>query len=262
MGRSNPFLLSWSWLYATATTAKMNNEAAAKDKVKRTMNTEHGYWGWGLAIIVIVAVSWAFYRYVAPKSWREWGRAGLVQAFIISLYAEMYGFPLTIYLLARVFNLDATKNPWTGNLWSYLLGSETGMVFAMVIGYALALLGICLLAVGWRQVCLASREGRLATDGLYGVVRHPQYTGIFLALFGEGVVHWPTIFSLALFPVIVAAYVWAAHREERRMIDEFGEEYRAYQRRVPMFLPRPGEWGRLLDALKTSLRAGRKGTSA
>ncbi|MBW3599595.1 MAG: isoprenylcysteine carboxyl methyltransferase, partial [Planctomycetes bacterium] len=61
---------------------------------------------WGLAAISIVVVSWIFYRYVAPKSWREWTRAGLVQAFLIAFYAEMYGFPLTIYLLTRFFGLD------------------------------------------------------------------------------------------------------------------------------------------------------------
>jgi hypothetical protein len=34
---------------------------------------------WGLAVIMIVIVSWVFYRYFAPKNWREWAGAGLVQ---------------------------------------------------------------------------------------------------------------------------------------------------------------------------------------
>lgn len=203
---------------------------------------------WPLAIISIVVVSWIFYRYVAPKGWREWTRAGLVQAFIISLYAEMYGFPVTLYLLARYFGFDVASTRAGGNLWSNLFGTEAAMMVAMIIGYAFVFLGLGLLAGGWREVYRASREGRLATDGLYGVVRHPQYTGIFMAFFGEGVVHWPTIFSVVLFPVIVVAYVLLARREEQKAIEEFGAEYLEYQRCVPMFFPRRGDWRRLSHA--------------
>tara|TARA_B000000460_G_scaffold90559_1_gene63285 strand:- start:216 stop:551 length:336 start_codon:yes stop_codon:yes gene_type:complete len=95
---------------------------------------------------------------------------------------------------------------------------------------------------GWRAVYKARHDDRLVTDGQYRFVRHPQYTGLFLALFGEGVIHWPTIFSVVLFPVIVLAYYLLARKEERGMIRKFGDEYRAYMRNVPMLLPRPGRW--------------------
>lgn len=83
----------------------------------------------------------------------------------------------------------------------------------------------------------AHQQHKLATDGLYGLVRHPQYTGLFIGLFGEGVVHWPTLISVILFPVIVIAYMLLAYREERHMLEQFGDQYRVYQRRVPMFFP-------------------------
>ena len=196
---------------------------------------------WGLALIVIVVVSWFLYRYLAPKTWKEWASAGVVQAFIIALYAEMYGFPLTIYLLVRFFGLDQTN--LNASLWSTLLGmGEMGMMVAMIFGYILLFTGIGIFMEGWRELHRARKENRLVTDRLYGLVRHPQYIGLFLALFGEGVVHWPAIFSVALFPVIVVAYYFLARSEERNVEEQFGDEYRAYRNRVPMFIPRWGQW--------------------
>lgn len=201
---------------------------------------------WGLAVIMIVVASWLFYRYFAPKTWREWASAGVVQAFIIALYAEMYGFPLTMYLLARFFGLD--RYNLDANLWSSLMGvGPAGMLISMLLGYALLFVGIGIFIQGWRELHRAHQQNRLATTGLYGLVRHPQYTGLFIGLFGEGVVHWPTLFSVVLFPVIVLAYALLASREEKRVVEQFGEDYLAYRRRVPMFLPRVGQWRRLVE---------------
>ena len=202
---------------------------------------------WGLAIIMIVGISWVFYRYVAPKNWHEWASAGVVQAFIIALYAEMYGFPLTIYLLSRFFGLD--RGDLNASLWSTLLGmGETGMMISMILGYVLVFFGIGIFFQGWRQVHRARQTNALVTEGLYRLVRHPQYTGLFIALFGEGVVHWPTLFSVALFPVIVLAYYMLAKKEEKQVLAEFGDAYRAYQQRVPMFIPRKSQWRAFIDS--------------
>ena len=196
---------------------------------------------WGLALIVIVAVSWFLYRYLAPKTWREWASAGVVQAFIIALYAEMYGFPLTIYILVRYFGLDA--GDLNASIWSTLLGyGETGMMISMIFGYVILFAGIGIFLEGWRELHRARRENRLVTDKLYALVRHPQYTGLFIAVFGEGIIHWPTIISVSLFPVIVVVYVRLALREEKKVIAEFGDAYLSYKAKTPGFIPKWGQW--------------------
>ncbi len=201
------------------------------------------YGHWGLVAIMVLLASWILYRFAAPKGWRQWAGAGLVQAFIIALYAEMYGFPLTIYLLTGFLGIDIPRTAFTGHLWATLLGyGETGAMVEMMLGGIWVLFGLALLVVGWRAVYLTSRGGVIAVDGLYGVVRHPQYSGIMLAVFGQ-IVHWPTIVTLALFPVIVLAYVRLARKEEQDMIRRFGPAYEAYLQQVPMFFPRWGQWG-------------------
>ena len=192
---------------------------------------------WGLAAIVIVIASWLMYRYLAPDNWKEWMHAGVLQAFIIAFYAEMYGFPLTIYFLAWFFGLDLA---WSkgGNLWAQLFGTPVAHIVAMVLGYGIVFSGATLVADGWRRIHRARRDEKLMTEGVYARMRHPQYTGLFLIVFGEGVVHWPTIVSVAAFPVIVLSYTLLARKEERQMLAKFGDEYRGYQRRVPMFIPR------------------------
>lgn len=206
---------------------------------------------WAIAAIMIVFASWMLYRYLAPKTWHEWASAGLVQAFIIALYAEMYGFPLTIYLMVRFFGLDGTD--LNANIWSSLLGmGELGMFISMLLGYALLFIGIGIFIQGWRELYRARQQNQLVTTGLYRFVRHPQYTGLFLGLFGEGVVHWPTLFSVAIFPIIVLAYYLLARREEKKVLEQFGGEYRAYQAQVPMFIPRIGQWRGFIKKSKTA----------
>lgn len=200
---------------------------------------------WIVTLFVIVFASWFLYRYLAPKTWREWTGAGLIQAFIIALYAEMYGFPLTIYLLVRFLGLDS--NYLSANIWSSLIGiGETGMMISMIAGYLILFTGLGIFLQGWRQLYRAHRKNRLAAEGLYSLVRHPQYTGLFIGLFGEGIVHWPTLFSVGLFPVIVFAYYRLARKEEQKTIEKFGEAYLEYKRQVPMFLPVKENWRRFI----------------
>jgi len=78
------------------------------------------------------------------------------------------------------------------------------------------------------------RNDRLFTGKAYGIVRHPLYVGISAILAANPVQSRNTLVSTAM--VILYFYV-GTFFEERRLVHKFGEEYRAYQKRVPRFLP-------------------------
>lgn len=199
---------------------------------------------WPVAVLIIVLGSWAFYHFLAPASWRDWAGAGLVQAFIIALYAEMYGFPLTIYFLTSALPFEIPLVHYSGHLWATLLGyGRVGAVVEMMIGFAFVTAGILLIIKGWTKVYFD--RGRLLREHVYGLVRHPQYTGLFLVILGQ-IIHWPTIPTLVLAPFIIWIYVHLAQREEVRLVDQYGDAYRQYRQEVPMFIPR---WQRVREAI-------------
>lgn len=212
------------------------------------MDTGYDQWlnMWPYAALMITVGAWAIYHLFAPAGWRDWAGAGVVQAFVIALYAEMYGFPLTIYFLMNFTPVDIPLVHHSGHLWATMLGyGRTGALVEMVMGYILVIPGLFLVAKGWVKVYCA--EGSLVTQGVYSIVRHPQYSGLFLLVFGQ-LVHWPTLPTLVLSPFIFIIYTRLAHREEQRMLAQHGEAYREYQNDVPMLVP---DWRRLRDFVAT-----------
>lgn len=207
------------------------------------VNTLGGHWA--LALIMVVIGSWIVFKYLAPSGWKEWRNAGVLQAFIIALYVEMYGFPLTIYLLTNFLGFNIPWLHFNGHLWATLLGSGvTGAIVEMITGLGIVVLGIILIASGWYLVYSAQRKDRLVTNGVYQYMRHPQYTGIYMALFGQ-LIHWPTLPTLVLFPAIVWIYYRLARKEEKDMAAKFGRDYKAYCERTPMFFPPFRQWTRV-----------------
>jgi len=199
---------------------------------------------WFLVIInTAVFVLFAF-SFVRPRQARDWRSLGAFGAFALALFTEMYGFPLTIYLLSgwlqtRFPGLDLASHD-SGHLWFSLLGLQGNPHFNVLhlASDALILAGFVMIASAWRVLHEAQRTGRLATTGLYAYVRHPQYIGFIVIMLGF-LLQWPTVLTLAMFPVLVWMYVGLAKREEVEARRQFGGMYDQYAARTPAWLPRP-----------------------
>jgi len=198
---------------------------------------------WGLVIInsaVFIIFAFTFFK---PQTSRDWRSFGAFSAFLVALFTEMYGFPLTIYFLsgwlqARYPNVDWFSHD-AGHLLEMLFGWKANPHLGPfhLLSNALIVLGFLLISAAWRVLYEAQRGGRLAVTGPYAYVRHPQYIGFVMIMFGF-LLQWPTLLTLAMFPVLVWMYVRLARVEERDAIASFGNAYRDYADQVPAFIPR------------------------
>jgi len=209
------------------------------------MDQEYAYGMWIIAAFNVGLFVFFTLGFLKPRGGQEWRNMGVVTAFFVALFAEMYGFPLTIYLLTGWLG-DAypALQPFShklGHLWVVVFGGSN-MAWAIVMGLSLLLMvmGYTLLSKGWRQIHAA--HGRLVTEGIYAYVRHPQYTGLFLVISGF-LVQWPTLLTVIMAPVLLYAYAHLAIKEEKRAQSEFGDAYIEYKSNTPRaFFPPTGQW--------------------
>jgi protein-S-isoprenylcysteine O-methyltransferase Ste14 len=208
-------------------------------------NEASAYGLWGLVLINSVVFILFAYSFFKPRTPRDWRSFSAFSAFLIALFVEMYGFPLTIYFMAgwlqsRYPNVDWFSHD-AGHLLEMMFGWKTNphagpfhiLSFIFIGG------GFILISTAWKVLYDAQQKRALATTGPYSYVRHPQYVGFILVMFGF-LLQWPTILTLAMFPVLTFMYVKLAKTEERDSIAEFGSAYTKYANEVPGFIPRLG----------------------
>ncbi len=209
------------------------------------MNHEAPAYGlWTLVLInsgVFIIFAFSFFK---PRTRRDWRSFGAFSAFLVALFTEMYGFPLTIYLLSgwlsRHYPSINLFSHESGHLWETLLGWKGNPHFnpIHIASNLLILGGFLLLSAAWPVLYRAQKGHTLATTGPYARIRHPQYAGFIVIMIGF-LVQWPTLVTLVMFPVLVYMYVKLARREEREALAEFGDAYARYAAATPGFFPRP-----------------------
>lgn len=200
---------------------------------------------WPLVVVnSLVFIIFAF-SFARPQSRRDWRSFGAFSAFLVALFTEMYGFPLTIYLLSgwlssRFPGVDFLSHD-AGHLLEVLFGRRANPHLGPfhIASNILIFGGFWLLASAWKVLYEAQRQHRLASTGAYAHVRHPQYLGFVLIITGF-LLQWPTLVTLAMYPVLVVMYALLGKREEAEMLAQFGDEYRRYQTAVPAFMPKLG----------------------
>jgi len=209
------------------------------------MEEAPAYGLWPLVIInSLVFIIFAF-SFAKPQTKRDWRSFSAFSAFIVALFVEMYGFPLTIYLISgwlvrRHPGLDPFSHD-AGHLWNTLLDSKIDPHFdpLHILSNVLIFGGFVLLSASWKVLYDAQKSDTLAASGPYAYVRHPQYDGFILIMLGF-LFQWPTFITLIMFPILVTMYVRLARREEREVLAEFGDRYRRYMRSTPALFPRFG----------------------
>jgi protein-S-isoprenylcysteine O-methyltransferase Ste14 len=207
------------------------------------MNHDTNAYGlWSLVIINSAVFLIFAFSFTHPKTKRDWRTFGIFAAFIIALFTEMYGFPLTIYLISGWL---ASKYPGidplshnAGHLWHTLLGwkGDPHSDPLHLLSFVFIFSGFVLLSAAWRVLYRAQQTGSLAVSGPYGVVRHPQYVAFITIMLGF-LLQWPTLITLAMFPILVWIYARLAKREERDLRAAFRDEYERYAAHVPAWLP-------------------------
>jgi protein-S-isoprenylcysteine O-methyltransferase Ste14 len=207
------------------------------------MEETPAYGLWSLVIInSLVFIIFAF-SFSKPRTKRDWRSFSAFSAFIVALFVEMYGFPLTIYLLSgwlvqKYPGVDFLSHD-AGHLLNTLIGWKIDPHFdpLHILSNVLIFGGFILLSAAWKVLYEAQKTHMLATTGPYAYVRHPQYDGFILIMLGF-LLQWPTLITLIMFPVLVFMYVRLAQQEEREVLAEFDDKYKRYMLSTPAFFPR------------------------
>lgn len=206
------------------------------------MNDLPAYGHWQMVIFSSMLVLFFAFSFFKPRTRQDWRTFGTFAAFVIALFTEMYGFPLTIYLLSGWLSTSFPAINWfshdSSHLFQTLLGWKGDAHFGPfhIISNIFIISGFVLLSSSWKVLYRAQKNGDMAVAGPYSKIRHPQYLAFIIIMIGF-LFQWPTLPTLIMFPILVVMYVRLARKEEKEALMAFGERYASYMDFTPSFLP-------------------------
>jgi len=183
------------------------------------------------------------YRYLFPSLWLGWGLYWWAQSRNVKPVARtepMYSrlshiVPLSI--AAILIGLPRMPLPALGErllplaAWPFWLGAvltAAGLLFTV---WARVHIG-----TNWSGVVTVKENHEFIQSGPYGIVRHPIYTGLLVALVGSAIARgeWRGVIAVA---IVLWAFSRKLQTEERYMREQFDDAYRRYSDRVPALIP-------------------------
>lgn len=150
-----------------------------------------------------------------------------LRVFRITLW--VFAVAILMFYLPLPWLYRQIYNPGLAGFWVGACVTLAGLLFAV---WARRHIG-----KNWSQSVTLKEDHELITSGPYGMVRHPIYTGLLAGFLGMLIAMGSVRGVVAFLLVLIA--LWQKWRlEEKWMLEEFGQAYTDYARRVPAVVPR------------------------
>jgi len=176
----------------------------------------------------------------------KWKQRGMVSGFIVALFMEMWGFPLSLFVITSLTGNGPLPYQFDNLMYYFTQTRSSGDVAFLnpppawlaeyVLARGLTLLSLLPIINGWYYLKKNSNNS-LVTSGPYAYSRNPQYIGFILFVVGM-TLYWPTLITIPMACVLCFAYYRLAVSEEKNLAEAFETQYREYSHKVPRFMGR------------------------